>query len=92
MPECAEIVPSLVIVPLLAFDIAGRRIGYGAGYYDTTLARLRARGAVTTVGVAFAAQEFPDLPAGDGDEPLDWVVTEEGARQCAPGARRGDGD
>ena len=77
-PECR---PGVVLVPLLAFDAAGRRLGYGGGYYDRTLAALRAEDAgVLAVGVAFSAQEAQDLPEDEFDERLDWVVTEKGAR------------
>ena len=72
-PECE---PDVLLVPLLAFDRAGRRIGSGAGYYDRTLAHLRARKPVLAIGVAFAAQETGVLPAGRHDQRLDWVVTE----------------
>ncbi len=72
----AEVEPDILLVPLLAFDRAGHRIGYGAGYYDMTLARLRARKAVTAIGVAFAAQEIPAIPKTPRDEPLDFVLTE----------------
>lgn len=79
-PQTAEPVdPDLLIVPLLAFDAAGWRLGYGAGYYDRTLHALRARKPVLAVGVAFAAQEVPDVPHDDTDERLDWIVTERGA-------------
>ena len=63
-------------MPLLAFDRAGHRIGYGAGYYDMTIARLRARKAVTAVGIAFAAQEIAAVPATPRDARLDLVLTE----------------
>ena len=72
-PDCQ---PDVLLVPLLAFDRAGRRIGSGAGYYDRTLAALRARRPVLAVGVAFAAQEAGSLPFGRHDQRLDWVVTE----------------
>lgn len=72
-PQCT---PDVLLVPLLAFDRAGRRIGSGAGYYDRTLAALRAEGPVLAIGVAFAAQEAAALPVGRFDQPLDWVVTE----------------
>jgi 5-formyltetrahydrofolate cyclo-ligase len=62
----------LVIVPLLAFDRRGYRLGYGKGYYD----RLLAAGTVTTMGVGFAAQEIAALPAEAHDIALDWVITE----------------
>jgi 5-formyltetrahydrofolate cyclo-ligase len=65
-----------VLVPLLAFDRAGNRLGYGRGYYDRTLAALRKTRRVTAVGLAFAAQEMLSVPAGDGDQRLDWVLTE----------------
>lgn len=68
--------PSLLLVPLLAFDRSGHRLGYGAGYYDRTLDALRAGGAVTAVGVAFAAQEMAAVPVDGHDERLDWIVTE----------------
>ena len=72
-PDCQ---PDVLLVPLLAFDRAGRRIGSGAGYYDRTLAALRARRPVLAVGIAFAAQEAASLPFGRHDQRLDWVVTE----------------
>jgi 5-formyltetrahydrofolate cyclo-ligase len=72
----AEVEPDILLVPLLAFDRAGHRIGYGAGYYDLTLARLRARKKVTAIGIAFAAQEVPAIPKTRRDEPLDFVLTE----------------
>lgn len=68
--------PSLLLVPLLAFDRSGHRLGYGAGYYDRTLDALRDGGAVVAVGVAFAAQEMPAVPVDGHDERLDWIVTE----------------
>lgn len=71
-----EVVPSVVLVPLLAFDRRGMRLGYGAGYYDRTLARLRQAGRVLAVGVAFAGLEVPEVPADGTDQPLDWIVTE----------------
>jgi 5-formyltetrahydrofolate cyclo-ligase len=75
--EAAAGTPDILIVPLLGFDRAGRRLGYGAGYYDRTLAALRKSGPVTAVGVAFAAQEVPEVPHQRWDEILDWIVTED---------------
>lgn len=76
-PETApDVVPAVLLVPLLAFDRAGRRLGYGGGYYDRTLRGLRRAGEVLAIGIAFAAQEVIEVPAGPGDERLDWVVTE----------------
>lgn len=69
--------PRVLLVPLLAFDREGRRLGYGAGYYDMVLRELRAGGpAPLAIGVAFAAQEVDEVPTGLRDEPLDAVVTE----------------
>jgi 5-formyltetrahydrofolate cyclo-ligase len=76
-----EATPDVLIVPLLAFDARGNRLGYGAGFYDRTLAALRASHNVLAVGFAFAGQEVPDVPHRDSDEPLDWIVTELGARR-----------
>lgn len=79
--DAAAIEPDLVLVPLLAFDGSGHRLGYGGGYYDRTLASLRGgnRGLVA-VGLAFSVQEVTHLPREPEDEPLDWIVTERGAR------------
>jgi 5-formyltetrahydrofolate cyclo-ligase len=74
--DAPEVVPDLLLVPLLAFDRAGYRLGYGGGFYDRTIARLRAERAALAVGVAFAAQEVPAVPRDDTDQPLDWIVTE----------------
>lgn len=75
-PDAAEVDPDILLVPLLAFDRAGYRIGYGAGYYDMTINRLRGLKAVTAVGIAFAVQEVPKVPATPRDERLDLVLTE----------------
>ncbi len=75
-PEAAVVDPDILLVPLLAFDRAGHRIGYGAGYYDLTLTQLRARNPVIAVGLAFAAQEVANIPATPRDARLDLVLTE----------------
>lgn len=68
--------PDIVLVPLLAFDRRGTRLGYGGGYYDATLQDLRARKTVIAVGIAYAAQAVLfNLPKEDHDQPLDWVIT-----------------
>ncbi len=74
--------PDLVIAPLLAFDRAGFRLGYGGGFYDRTLADLRARGAVLAVGLAYSAQECAAVPRDDTDARLDMIVTEEEVISC----------
>jgi 5-formyltetrahydrofolate cyclo-ligase len=75
-PAAPEVFPDILIVPLLAFDRRGHRVGYGAGYYDMTLARLRAMKEVTAIGIAFAAQEVDKVPTTPRDAPLDFVLTE----------------
>jgi 5-formyltetrahydrofolate cyclo-ligase len=77
--DAAELFPDILIVPLLAFDRSGHRIGYGAGYYDMTISRLRAMKPVTAIGIAFAAQEITAVPATPRDARLDLVLTERGA-------------
>ncbi len=74
--DAPEVFPDILVVPLLAFDRRGHRIGYGAGYYDMTIARLRAMKPVTAIGVAFATQEIPAVPATPRDARLDLVLTE----------------
>jgi 5-formyltetrahydrofolate cyclo-ligase len=74
--EAPEVDPDILLVPLLAFDRAGFRIGYGAGYYDMTIHRLRGRKDVTAIGIAFAAQEVAKIPTTERDERLDLVLTE----------------
>ncbi len=74
--EAPEIAPDILIVPLAAFDRSGHRIGYGAGYYDMTINALRAKKPVTAIGIAFATQEIPHVPATERDARLDLVLTE----------------
>ena len=75
-PVQPAVTPSLILVPLLAFDYAGTRLGYGGGYYDRTLAALRAEADILAVGFAFAAQEVDRIPMSKTDQRLDWIVTE----------------
>jgi len=70
--------PEILIVPLVAFDRTGGRLGYGGGFYDRTLERLRARRATLAIGFAYAAQEAEILPLEPTDQPLDMIVTEAG--------------
>ncbi|MFO1141924.1 MAG: 5-formyltetrahydrofolate cyclo-ligase [Amaricoccus sp.] len=74
--------PDVLLVPLLAFDRRGHRLGYGGGYYDRTIAALRARRPVVALGFAYAAQEIPLVPDAEFDTHLDGVVTEEGCLVC----------
>lgn len=78
--EGAWVEPEVVIVPLVGFDARGYRLGYGGGFYDRTLAGLRARHPVLAVGFAFAAQELPEVPIDRYDQRLDVIVTEAGIR------------
>ncbi|HPG22492.1 MAG TPA: 5-formyltetrahydrofolate cyclo-ligase [Amaricoccus sp.] len=70
--------PEFLVVPLLAFDARGHRLGYGGGYYDRTIAHLRESGDVRAVGIAYAGQEIEAVPDGDNDMRLDAIVTERG--------------
>ncbi len=69
--------PDLLLVPLLAFDRHGYRLGYGGGYYDRYLREHRGKRTIRAIGIAYAGQAVDDLPRGEGDERLDAVVTEE---------------
>jgi 5-formyltetrahydrofolate cyclo-ligase len=75
-PQARAVDPDILIVPLACFDRAGHRIGFGAGYYDMTINALRAKKAITAIGVAFATQEIPQVPATERDARLDLVLTE----------------
>lgn len=79
--------PELLIAPLLAFDRAGRRLGYGGGFYDRTLAGLRARRRTLAVGFAYAGQEVEAVPSDPTDQPLDAVATEAGLIRPAAAGR-----
>jgi len=76
--------PRILLVPLLAFDAQGHRLGYGGGYYDRTIATLKHKGPLRTIGVAYAGQEVPELPGEPHDARLDGVVTEEGYVSFSP--------
>ncbi len=87
LESAPALTPRVVLVPLLAFDRAGYRLGYGGGFYDRSLAGLRAQGTVLAVGVAWAAQEVPAAPHDSRDQRLDWVVTERAALRISGGSR-----
>jgi 5-formyltetrahydrofolate cyclo-ligase len=74
-----EVVPDVLLVPMLAFDRGGFRLGYGGGFYDRTVERLRQLKSVVAIGIAYAAQEVAAVPRGRYDQPLDWIMTERGA-------------
>jgi 5-formyltetrahydrofolate cyclo-ligase len=74
--------PDILLVPLLAFDRRGGRLGYGGGFYDRTLARLRALKPVTAIGLAYDEQRVDAVPHLDYDQRLDWVLTPSGPIRC----------
>jgi 5-formyltetrahydrofolate cyclo-ligase len=74
--DAAEVAPDILLVPLLAFDRGGHRIGYGAGYFDMTIAALRKVKPIVAAGIAFAAQEIDAVPVTPRDARLDLVLTE----------------
>ncbi len=83
-PQWVE--PAIVVVPLLAFDRHGHRLGHGGGYYDATLAALRARKTIVAVGIGYAEQAVLfKLPADEHDQKLDWVITPQKAQNFSKG-------
>lgn len=80
-PNRDEVRPKLILVPLLAFDRTGARLGQGGGHYDRIISYHRAHGAVA-VGLAYAEQEMERVPIGPHDAHLDWVLTPAGAVRC----------
>ena len=78
-PEWPQGVPDVLLIPVLAFDEKGYRLGYGGGYYDRTLKALRAAKNLRAIGIAFSGQERA-LPHDEHDERLDGIVTEKGCR------------
>lgn len=77
-PACdaPEIAPDVLLIPLLAFDDRCNRLGYGGGYYDRTIAALRAKKRVLAIGIAYACQQVAEVPVGPNDIRLDKIVTE----------------
>lgn len=84
--EGAVLEPDVLIVPLVAFDRSGNRLGYGGGFYDRTLAMLRLRRPTLAIGLAYAGQEADELPLEPTDEPLDMIVTERAVLRFAAAA------
>ncbi len=74
--DSPELRPRVLIVPLAGFDRAGNRLGYGGGFYDRSLAELRALGPVTAIGFAYSVQEIDKIPVEPTDAPLDLIVTD----------------
>ena len=75
-PRKEEVLPDMLLMPLLAFTAIGERLGYGGGFYDRTLQKLRAEKQVFACGVAYSAQEAALLPTGEFDMRLDGILTE----------------
>lgn len=82
LADKAAVDPDIVLVPLLAFDSRGYRLGYGGGFYDRTLAKLRAIKSVVAVGVAYDEQRVDAVPVESYDQRLDWVLTPSGPHHC----------
>jgi 5-formyltetrahydrofolate cyclo-ligase len=85
LPDQPEVYPDVVLVPLLAFDAQGYRLGYGGGFFDRTLARLRTRKPVIAVGIGYDELRIDAVPHLDYDQRLDWVLTPSGPLRC-PGS------
>ncbi len=81
-PDKPLLEPDILLVPLLAFDHQGWRLGYGGGFYDRTLRRLRARKPIVAIGIGFDEQCVDAVPHLDYDERLDWVLTPSGPVRC----------
>ncbi|WP_169570064.1 5-formyltetrahydrofolate cyclo-ligase [Sneathiella limimaris] len=79
--DAPEAIPDILVVPLLAFDERGYRMGYGGGFYDRTLAVLRAQKSIQAVGYAYEGQRVEEVVIDEYDQPLDWVVTEKKVRK-----------
>lgn len=82
--SAALVIPDVFLIPLLAFDAKGFRLGYGGGFYDRTLAATRASKEIVTIGLAFDAQRVDAVPVADYDERLDWILTPSGPQRSAP--------
>ncbi|VAV91000.1 5-formyltetrahydrofolate cyclo-ligase [hydrothermal vent metagenome] len=75
--DAAILVPDMLLVPLLAFNAKGFRLGYGGGYYDRTLEKLRAENEhLVAVGLGYEAQGISRMPVDRHDEKMDWIITE----------------
>lgn len=80
-PTGADLSPRLLLVPLLAFDRSGGRLGQGGGHYDRIISLYRAHGCVAA-GLAYAEQEMERVPTGAHDAHLDWIITPKEAIRC----------
>ncbi len=71
--------PTLILTPVLAYDLMGNRLGYGKGHYDRAVERLRSKGRAFCCAVAYRDQQIDSVPAEDHDQPLDWAITPVGS-------------
>lgn len=83
--SAGQVSPDVVLVPLLAVDPSGHRLGYGGGYYDRTLRGLRSLKPIVAIGIAFDHQLIEAVPHHEHDERLDWLLLPSGLRKCAVG-------
>ena len=84
LPTSLVVEPDVLLVPLLAFDAKGYRLGYGGGFYDRSLERLRAMKRIVAVGIGYDEQRVDSVPHAEYDQPLDWVLTPSGPLRCTP--------
>jgi 5-formyltetrahydrofolate cyclo-ligase len=82
--EAPLVEPDVLLVPMMAFDRRGYRLGYGGGFYDRTLQKLRAKKTIIAIGVAYAGQEIDIVPHDRHDQPLDYIITEQGLFKVSP--------
>jgi 5-formyltetrahydrofolate cyclo-ligase len=87
-PTAPVLDPDVLLVPLLAFDRRGGRLGYGKGFYDRAIARVRASRRCGTVGLAFEAQRVEEIPLTPNDQRLDLILTEAGAHWVEPSGKK----
>lgn len=76
--DAPKIVPDILLVPLLAFDNDGHRLGYGGGYYDRTISNIKQQNSLVTIGIGFSGQKVRSVPNAEHDIRLDYIVTEQG--------------
>lgn len=78
-PNMPTVIPDFLIIPMLAFNKQGYRLGYGTGFYDRTLTEMRRAKPIKAIGVAYSVQQIDDMPVESHDEKMDWIITEKEA-------------
>ena len=86
-PRAPAVTPDILLLPLIAYDKTGHRLGYGAGYYDRTVEALRAQRGIIVIGLAYDEQEIDTVPAGSHDQRLDAIITDARALWFNPAAQ-----